>query len=240
MQGFSPTIVQEFEKFFVVNKPSGIHSTNGKDSLSPKGISVEQWAKIELGLNDIEESGLINRLDFYTSGIILIAKDRSTQSSLKNLYREKQVIKSYKVLVEGKIKKTIDLSGQIGAKSRRGRRVYIADSKSKKKHNLRNPKLFLVSITPVNTPTPNSTYLNIKTRYGFRHIIRATCSHLGHPLVGDSIYNSQLSLESFIKSSFEGFTPNFFLVADSLKFSLENKDFNLQIKLPTITKFISA
>src|SRR3990167_2019616 len=83
-------IIYEDDDLAALNKPAGVDF---------------DWA-----LRKRPELLFVHRLDKDTSGVILFAKNEKAQEYLCDLFKTRQIQKSYKVLVVGKIK---DNSGKI-------------------------------------------------------------------------------------------------------------------------------
>lgn len=122
-----------------------------------------------------------NRLDRDTSGILVIAKNSFAHQQMSKQFIEDTVEKGYIALVDGLVEKeedTIDLpiereeEGSI-------KRIVRPDGKQ--------------SITKykVLERYKNTSLLKIKLETGRTHQIRVHLKHIGHPIIGDSLYNSK-------------------------------------------------
>ncbi|MGP1939515.1 MAG: 23S rRNA pseudouridine(955/2504/2580) synthase RluC [Arsenophonus sp. ET-DL9-MAG3] len=88
-------ILYEDEYLLVLNKPSGISVHGGS------GINFSVIESLRLLRPEIYFLELVHRLDRETSGILLIAKKRSTLRVLHQQFRLKQIKKQYIMLVKG-------------------------------------------------------------------------------------------------------------------------------------------
>lgn len=122
-----------------------------------------------------------NRLDKDTSGVLVIAKNSFAHQQMSRQFKEDTVEKGYLALVNGIVEKdydTINLPIEREEESSM-KRIVREDGK--------------VSITKykVIERYKNSTLLSLKLETGRTHQIRVHLEHIGHPIVGDRLYNSE-------------------------------------------------
>ncbi len=167
--------------------------------------------------------GIVHRLDKYTSGILVIARNKKSFLELKKIFQERKIQKKYLAVVYGvpeEIEGTID---KPLARSSNYRRQTIAGRKTKTKirealteyriiKTSRNKKYSLLELTP---------------HTGRTHQIRVHLFSIGHPIVGDEIYrNKKYKLIDDLKRHL--------LHAHSLEFKLFSKDYKFTSPTPTI------
>lgn len=211
-------IIYEDDYLLALNKPSGI---------AVHGGSGLQFGVIE-GLRALRPEApfleLVHRLDRATSGILLLAKQRTALVCLHEQLRIKKVQKEYLALVEGawnvNIKK---ISIPLIKKN-----VILSD---------------LIGIIPKNLKIEKSatTYFFIKERFGDiatllivkpitgkTHQIRIHTAYVNHPIIGDDTYgNYSLNIK------FKEYGCNrLFLHACSLSFYHPNTKELLQVQAP--------
>lgn len=111
----------------------------------------------------------IHRLDFPTSGILLVGKTRSTITALNRLFEKREVEKIYYAVTVGKMKnKTKKISTDIKGKS--------AITKFEVKGTTESDKyggLNLVKLSPIT---------------GRKHQLRVHLTEYGNPILGDQMY----------------------------------------------------
>lgn len=161
------TILFQDEYLYVIEKPAGV------------SVDDDSIRKILPVQNPIF---LVHRLDKWTSGALIIAKNKEVQEKLESLFRERKIRKDYLALVDGIVEKkqgTIDLPIEI--KKRRTGEVHcgIATHKTKKEA-LTQYKLLLSQ--------KKTSLLLVTPKTGRTHQIRVHLSHMGHPLLGDIQY----------------------------------------------------
>lgn len=130
---------------------------------------------------------LVNRLDLFTSGIVLVAKRREMLSSMHRLAATGGIRKRYLVLVqgrigpaEGRIERPLgpDPEGRIGVKQA-----------------VRPDGLASVTEYRVLEHLPGHTLLHAWPLTGRQHQLRVHFASLGHPVWGDLIYADEALFE---------------------------------------------
>lgn len=206
-------IVYEDSEIFALNKPSGIHSAALHNDKG--GDSIAKWLlSFHPELSEVsdkkEDAGLIHRLDFETSGVLIVAKSREAWIRLRSDLLNGQIKKSYVIIVDGIIKKPISTNAEIGARYRRSKKMHVADGPRKE---LRAQAAH-TDFTPLKTsPNLNISLLRCYASSAGRHQIRVHAAHLEMPLTGDSLYGSKQNLSELIQIPS---APPFFLHAESV------------------------
>jgi 23S rRNA pseudouridine1911/1915/1917 synthase len=182
-------VLFEDEWLLAVDKPAGVAS-------HPVGRrqhgTVVQWARARYaGLirADLERGGrefyptLVNRLDVFTSGIILLAKTRTAHAALQDIVTRRLVSKEYIALVEGVIAEDQGrMDSPIGLDP---------DSAVRVKRALRPDGLPSVTTYTVLRRLPGRTLISAFPITGRQHQIRVHCSGMGHPVCGDLLYRDE-------------------------------------------------
>lgn len=183
--GLLERIVYEDDGLMVLNKPSGIavHGGSGLD------FGVIEAMREVTGKKYLE---LVHRIDKDTSGLLMIAKKRSTLKLLQEYLRDKTIQKSYLCLAKGQ---PVLNSQQIDAPLLR----YTLSSGERR-----------VKVDPPHAHTDESagkdsqTNIEVLARFdiqgqpvslikatpltGRTHQIRVHLAHIGHPILGDDKY----------------------------------------------------
>jgi 23S rRNA pseudouridine1911/1915/1917 synthase len=172
-------VLYEDEHLYVVDKPAGlpVHPT----ASYMKGTLVDQARQ---NLPDTPPT-LCHRLDRETSGIVVLAKDRPSQTAVMLQFEKRTVGKSYIALVHGQPDPPagrIDVPMRLSQVSRiKMKMETVAESD----HGEGLP-----SVTGYETleTSPRFALVRCRPRTGRQHQIRVHMTHVGHPLVGDKIY----------------------------------------------------
>lgn len=188
-------ILHQTKDFLFLEKPPFVHSV-AHDFFETN--SVANWlVSLNENFSDIQslECGLVHRLDFETSGVMVAAKNKFALEKLKKLFQENKVEKIYTCLVKNpppqagiyttfagkhpKSKKRILLQPEIG-------RSRTPPTKNDTK------KWTRIQTEILSTQKENDHYrLKIKLITGYRHQIRAHLAALGSSILGDEIYGKK-------------------------------------------------
>lgn len=123
----------------------------------------------------------VNRLDMDTTGILMVAKNSFAHQQMAIQFEENTVIKKYLTIVDGIVeldKGTID--DPIGRE----------EDKSIKKAINSNGQQALTEYE-VKERFKNASLLQVQIFTGRSHQIRVHLEHIGHPIIGDTLYNRE-------------------------------------------------
>lgn len=182
-------VLAEGEGWWFVEKPAGVHSVGQFpwefESLASR-VSRELATRnvmdpaefCRLADPPLLEGGLLQRLDFSTSGGVLVALNRPIRASFRELIQAREMEKTYLALVTGEFHPP------------RGEVIFhLADGAGGKKKVVQTNYTETVALSfEVLVSTAKATLVRIKTRDGARHVVRVTSAAMGHPLVGDQTY----------------------------------------------------
>lgn len=123
---------------------------------------------------------LVNRLDRDTSGLVIIAKSQFAHQQMAEKLMKDQIEKSYYAIVEGKLEGsgTIDLP------------IDRPTEDSIKRAVLENGQRAVTHYESVKAGS-NMSLVRLRLETGRTHQIRVHLSHMGHPIVGDSLYGTE-------------------------------------------------
>ena len=230
----SASILHEDDDLIVISKPPEIHSVQRREAIaadeddsdatptsggeSVAALLAEYDPSFRTVSSDPLESGLIQRLDFETSGVMIAAKNRTAWDALRTALQGGAIKKSYLVLAEGIAARTYKIDTKIGNRYRHSKKVTVIDdpsgSKSKK---LRTMLPARTIFSPLHAATDlDATVLEAHAPTARRHQVRAHAEYIGHSLVGDSLYGSKRTLREVLGI---GHCPAFFLHAERIEFS---------------------
>ncbi|MCX8084721.1 MAG: RluA family pseudouridine synthase [Calditerrivibrio sp.] len=172
------SIVYDSKWYAVVDKPAGVvvHPAPGNttDTLV-NGI----LARFEIKDDEVLRPGIVHRLDKDTSGLILVAKNRDVRQRLSEIFQQREIVKVYLAICLGKPKKDyIRVENFIGRSPSDRKRMAVVD---------KNGKL-AVSEVYVLKRFKEIFLAAIRIYTGRTHQIRVHLSHLGYPIIGDSVY----------------------------------------------------
>lgn len=162
---FPLKIIYEDDFLAVILKPSGIVVSG--NSFANINNALEQNLKPS-SQKDTVIPRAVHRLDYPTSGLLLISKTNSTTHYLAKLFEEKRIQKTYHAVTIGKMKN----EGEID--------ILIDEKESKSEFKV------LQSIISEKYGVLNLVELNPKT--GRRHQLRKHLHGIGNPILGDKEY----------------------------------------------------
>lgn len=194
MPNLSCKTIFESDSILVVSKPHQMHSV-ALDTFEEN--SVANWLmahKPELvQISSPLEMGLLNRLDYETKGLLVVAKTIQAYEILKDDWKLGRVQKFYSALVQNPLKPG-EYDHFMGQRSKSSPKVFVRDTDM-------DQQWHPVSILIHSCEVKDDLYeLKVQLLTGHRHQIRAQLAHLGAPIVGDDLYggtpNPQLQLVS--------------------------------------------
>ncbi|WP_163563876.1 pseudouridine synthase family protein [Helicobacter suis] len=183
-----------------------------------------------------QEARLIHRLDYETSGIILVSQNKEHEKSLRALFSNHQITKTYTALVQGNmysyasgdfsvilpILEPSSLRGDLGVRSQIHKQGKFSATTIK-----------ILCFDVFN----NQTLLQISPLTGRTHQIRLHLSTLGFPIVGEPLYTEDNYARAYLdakkqdfKGSYAAFKPHLALEASGLDFTLYHLHYSLRLK----------
>ncbi len=156
---------------------------------------MESWlrtARPELAA--LEECGICHRLDFDTSGCLLVAKDAATRDRLRDAFtgHRGEIKKVYLARVEGHFANRV-MAGAFTlsfASRHKGSAKVTAHSRGE-------PATIGRCQWRVRSTNDSTTLVEVElVGPGRRHQIRAGFAYEGHPLLGDTLYGARASSTS--------------------------------------------
>ncbi len=176
-------IIYEDNDLLIINKPSGmvVHPGAGNYSGTLVNAILHYCGKDNLSQlnNDDIRPGIVHRLDKYTSGLLLIAKNNYTHMHVANQLKERSLLRKYIAIVYGGFKNT---SATINAPIIRHKvdrkRMTIATIGGRE----------AITHFEVIEDLRDFSYIQCRLQTGRTHQIRVHMKYIGHPIVGDLIY----------------------------------------------------
>ncbi len=174
-------IVYEDDDVIVVNKANGVVVHPGAGNHSGTLVNGLLYHTKLSDVNGDERPGIVHRIDAYTTGLLMVAKNNKAHEILASELALKKTYRKYVALVWGVI--TSD-SGEIDApigrsKNDRKKMAIRADGKSAVTH-FKVLKRF-----------EKATLIELRLETGRTHQIRVHMDYIGHPVVNDPVYGNR-------------------------------------------------
>ncbi len=176
-------ILYQDNDILLINKPSGLLSLSGKNPLNSDSVHHRLMQGQEGGTIALPEAKLPHRLDFGTSGLMVVGLNATASRNLNKQFQTRTIQKRYIAVLEGWVAED---TGQITA----------AISKDKKHF----PRVMLCEATGKTAMTeyrvlqrlehPRRTAVELTPHTGRTHQLRVHSQSIGHPILGCDLYKS--------------------------------------------------
>lgn len=207
-------ILQNFDTWIVVNKPTGLSVHNNEDETNLLRMLEAQG---------FEGYSPVNRLDKETSGIMVLSSDSETSSKLQASLAEKWSTKTYLAIVKGTFKSDMlhgtwnqDLTNRA-----EGRNNPLG---------IKSERVKCITHYKVLNTNKYLSFMQFKIDTGRQHQIRKHCIDAKHQIIGDSRYGDK-KFNTLIKQKYS-FTE-MALHSYKLRFKFENNEFNFTSMPPS-------
>ena len=174
-------IVYEDEDVLVINKPKGlvVHPAAGhQDDTLVNGLLFSKAGELS-GINGELRPGIVHRIDKDTSGLLAVAKNDLAHTVLASQLKDHSMARTYDCVVCGNLKED---SGTVDAP--------IGRHPSDRKKMCVTPRNSKEAVThwEVVKRYRGYTHIRCKLETGRTHQIRVHMAHIGHPILGDTVY----------------------------------------------------
>ncbi|KAG1688721.1 hypothetical protein DVH05_003158 [Phytophthora capsici] len=175
------------DAILVVDKPANVLSVDGTDPDAPASIH-------RCVASVFPEARMVHRLDQETSGLLVIALTKSAAQSLNAQFRDRSVDKTYVARVDGWVDggsewKRVRVPMEKHPTQSLVQRV-VSDRDVESCSSLWSVTEYSVqSQAKDGEEERKSTMVQLKPVTGKTHQLRLHMQHLGHPILGDSLYS---------------------------------------------------
>jgi 23S rRNA pseudouridine1911/1915/1917 synthase len=177
----------EDDDLLVVNKPAGMVVHPGTGHYRGTLVNaVLAYCPDVLGVGYEKRPGIIHRLDKYTSGLIVVAKNDRALQHVQEQFKKRTIDKRYLALVDGQISPPEALiDAPIGRnKQERKKMAVIPLQHSATSRPAQTRYKSIVSYD-------DHTLVECQLLTGRTHQIRVHLAYIGFPIVGDNVYGRQ-------------------------------------------------
>ncbi len=185
-------IVYEDQDLLVINKPKGlvVHPAAGhQDDTLVNGLLYALGDDLS-GINGQLRPGIVHRIDKDTSGLLAVAKNDLAHTVLASQLKDHSMARTYEAIVCGSFRED---SGTVNAP--------IGRHPTDRKKMCVTPRNSKEAVTHWEVVRRYRGYTHIRCRLetGRTHQIRVHMAHIGHPILGDTVYghkNKELGQDS--------------------------------------------
>jgi len=175
------SVIHEDPDLVVINKPAGVaaHPSPGWQGPTVVGALLAMGMRLA-DAGPAERQGIVHRLDADTSGVMVVAKSEHAYSALKQAFRNREVLRQYHAVVEGVLtdpKGVID--APIGRHPQHPYRMAITSDGRPARTRYEVVESYSAA-----------TLLGLELETGRTHQIRVHVEAIGHPCMGDPVYNT--------------------------------------------------
>lgn len=175
-------ILYEDEDLIVVNKPKGmvVHPAAGHFTGTLVNALLFHCQGSLSGIGGVMRPGIVHRIDKDTTGALLAAKNDKAHNCFADQLRLHSMTRRYRAIVLGNLKEdqgTVDAPIARHPTDRKKMAVCLPDRGREAVTHYRVLERF-----------GTYTYVECKLDTGRTHQIRVHMAHIGHPLLGDSVY----------------------------------------------------
>jgi len=179
-------ILYQDDDILLINKPSGLLSLSGKNPLNWDSVHYRLVHGQEGGSPEFPEAKLVHRLDFGTSGVMVVGLNAGSVKHLNKQFQARTIQKRYVAMLEGSVAED---QGQVTAAIAKDKthfpRVKICPTTGKAAiseyrvlQRLEQPCRSLVEFIP---------------HTGRTHQLRIHSLAMGHPILGCDLYKNDHS-----------------------------------------------
>lgn len=177
-------VVYEDADVIVVNKPKGmvVHPAPGHAGGTLVNALMARCGRNLSGINGVMRPGIVHRIDKDTSGLLIAAKNDAAHKFLAAQLADHTLSRTYEAVVLGNLREdagTVD--APIGRHPTDRKKQCVTDKNSRP----------AVTHWRVLERFPGYTHVECKLETGRTHQIRVHMAHIGHPILGDTVYGGK-------------------------------------------------
>lgn len=189
-------ILYKDEDIAVINKPIGmlVHPTANIRSHTLVNALMEYFPTLST-VNGEERAGIVHRLDYNTSGLMIVALSDKAGYKLKENFQNRDIVKKYRAIVKGNFTEKEGILEYPIGRNQYNRKLMTVDLEGK----------YAKTGYKVIKECKGFSYLHLDLYTGRTHQIRVHLAHINRPILGDKDYgglHNQYSIDHQLLQSY--------------------------------------
>ena len=175
-------IVYEDDDVIIINKKNGIVVHPGSGNYEHTLVNGLLYHSSSLSNTNGEfRPGIVHRIDAYTTGLLMVAKNNEAHEILAKQLEEKTTTRKYVALVWGVISNdTGTIDAPIGRDKNDRKKMAVVEDGKKAVTHFRVLERF-----------KEATFIELSLDTGITHQIRVHMNYINHPVVNDPVYGKR-------------------------------------------------
>lgn len=174
-------ILYEDEDVIVVNKPKGmvVHPAPGHTGGTLVNALLAHCGHDLSGINGVLRPGIVHRIDRDTTGSVIACKNDRAHVNIAQQLKDHTIVRKYHAICYGRLKEEAGtIHTLIGRHPVDRKKMAVVKAGGKD----------AITHYKVLKHFDKYTYIECRLETGRTHQIRVHMAHLGHPLLGDTVY----------------------------------------------------
>ncbi len=205
-------IIYEDDDIIAVNKPPNMPTHPSHEHQSDTLANALSYYFLNKGIPFVFRA--VNRLDRDTSGIVIVAKNKSAAYQLSKEFSSFRVEKKYIAISEGITPPSFTLEANMKRQTESKMRRVVCENNEGQ-----------YSRTDFELISVNDSYsaLLATPKTGRTHQIRIHLSHLGYPIIGDTLYGDENGSTLISRQALHAYSLSFNRISDGKLLTLKAK-----------------
>jgi 23S rRNA pseudouridine1911/1915/1917 synthase len=184
-------IIYEDSDLLIIHKPIGMVVHPACGNLSGTLVNaLMHYCKDLSGIGGVKRPGIVHRIDKDTEGLLVVAKHDQAHQFLSKQFEKHTITRHYLALVRGNIQTDSGtITGNLARSKQDRKKVAVVSSGGKKAIT------HYIVIKRFNTVT----LVDVSLETGRTHQIRVHFAYIGHPLIGDPVYNKDYNNKNTVQ-----------------------------------------